>query len=283
MRCPLLLALLSTAAAYETIGATWPVESMPVPWSIGALPSDLDEDSAIDAMRAGFDAWEAADCGVSFTYQGRDEAAVPGAYDGVNLVSFLTEWSDDPAVLSAPVIVIEGDDIVEADVAINGQYFAWTLDGADGITRFDLQSTVTHEVGHVLGLWHATDPDASLHSSRNGSLEGRTLDEDDLEGLCDLYDSARAATPGALGEGCDESEDCQEGLICLVDGERSYCSMTCAADDDCSNGYACLDLDGGDAACAFALEEGCGGCRAGAGGAGIWWILLGLARRRDVT
>jgi len=283
------LMFLASAAAYDTIGSTWPVESMPVPWHIGALPDDLAEADAIAAMQAGFDAWEDAGCGVSFDYQGRAEGAAPGIYDGINVISFLDDWPDDPALLSSPVIVVDGEDIVEADVGINGQYFAWALDGADGVTAFDLQSTVTHEVGHVLGLWHSTDPDASLNPVLNGNPEGRTLGDDDLEGLCDLYEGAVPAGQGALGDACEESDDCQEGLFCLVDQERRYCSTECASDADCPQGYECFDgvagdLGGGEAACAVTLEEGCGGCGGGGGGlAGLWSslaALAALARRR---
>ncbi|RMG20356.1 MAG: hypothetical protein D6729_03010 [Deltaproteobacteria bacterium] len=58
----------------------------------------------------------------------------------------------------------------------------------DGCVRTDVANTVTHEVGHVLGLDHSTVPGATMFASAEaGELDKRTLEEDDREGLCTIY------------------------------------------------------------------------------------------------
>lgn len=59
---------------------------------------------------------------------------------------------------------------------------------ADGCVRTDIQNTVTHESGHVLGLDHTPVPDATMYASApEGELSKRTLANDDIQGLCDMY------------------------------------------------------------------------------------------------
>lgn len=69
----------------------------------------------------------------------------------------------------------------------------------------DLQNTVTHEVGHVLGLAHTSAPDTVMFiTTAPGETKKRVLSDDDIAGVCAIYPepsgcaSARAGA-GALG------------------------------------------------------------------------------------
>ncbi len=63
----------------------------------------------------------------------------------------------------------------------------------------DVANTVTHEAGHVLGLDHTTVPDATMYASaEEGETRKRTLEADDVEGLCTIY-PVGAATQTCFG------------------------------------------------------------------------------------
>jgi len=281
-----LLSLTGPAAAWEDIDATWASEDFPLPYFIAEDIGGLDDAAAVAAIQAGFQTWEDAGCGVSFAYQGRASGEGFGDIDGVNVVYFVDEgWAEEPTLLSLPTIVVDGDRIVEADLAFNGEFFTWAVDG-DGVIHFDLQASVTHEVGHFIGLWHTIDPDASLNDFLNGKPEARTLGDDDLEGLCALYGGGGE---WQIGDPCSESGECGGELFCLEDGADRYCSASCEEDAECPEGYACYDLGGDERACAVGEAEakGCGGCSVGLGGgspagrlgfAGLLGLLL--VRRR---
>ena len=281
----LLLTLCSTARAWDSIGATWPADSFPVQWSIQGSVSGIADDEAEAAATAAFATWAAVDCAaLSFTFAGRSTEATFGENDGQNVL-FLVDanWPDEASLVSAPSVTKSGTEIVDADVAIDGVNYAFSTDG-DGRTTMDLQATFTHEIGHMVGLWHSTDPDASLNPSLDGNPEARDLADDDLSGICELYGSNVGA--GAFGDACATTDDCESDLFCLLDGDAQYCTMACA-DGDCPDGYECADV-GDDAACALpaATSESCG-CQAGDGltpaaasQAAALLLLFGARRRQ---
>lgn len=99
--------------------------------------------------------------------------------------------------------------ISDADMEINAASPDKVLTTSDSDVQIDLQSILTHEAGHFLGLAHTLVQDATMFSDyKPGSTTLRDLDEDDRAGLCAAYPPGRAglgscdpkaATPSSAG------------------------------------------------------------------------------------
>ena len=92
--------------------------------------------------------------------------------------------------------------ILDADIEMNDAYFSFTACEDDALACTDLHdlgNTLTHELGHVVGLGHppSSQPgasEASMFSSTSiGDRKKRDLAEDDIAGLCGIYAVGEAA------------------------------------------------------------------------------------------
>ncbi len=88
-------------------------------------------------------------------------------------------------------------DIYDVDMEINGNQILSTTEVVDPI-GFDLQSIMTHEAGHFLGLAHSHDPDATMWAQYSAGTDGfRDLADDDIAGICAVY------PPATVNNVCD--------------------------------------------------------------------------------
>lgn len=123
-----------------------------------------------------------------------------GGHDGENRIIWREAgWPDEvsPDTLALTTVVFRRStgQILDADIDLNGVDHVWTVDAA--AARTDAENTLTHELGHLLGLGHVADPEATMYGQSDpGDLEKRTLSEDDVAGLCFVY-PAGLASPGA--------------------------------------------------------------------------------------
>lgn len=129
--------------------------------------------------------------------------------DNENIVVFRNDDPDDPVdawlhqlgALAITTVTFESNagELLDADVEINDVAFPFTTcdpedNGCD--VEFDLQNTLTHELGHVLGLDHTQDADATMFASAPRSdTSKRTLAGDDIDAICLVYPSG-----GPVGE-----------------------------------------------------------------------------------
>lgn len=109
-------------------------------------------------------------------------------------------------------------EIVDADLEINTAVNLFSTDSKQlaGDRYLDLQSVITHEVGHMLGLSHSDRVDSVMFALYKGPLKGRKLTRDDQEALCKIYPPDRPTvcdpTPkGGLSDcrGAESSAMCQ--------------------------------------------------------------------------
>ena len=151
--------------------------------------------------------WKWATRGIlDFDYwQGSDPAHYPTALenDGLNAIFFASHSYSptDPNVIGYTQLLYNATngDIIEADILLNDRDFEFTDSPADttstGGRRVHLGSVLTHELGHVIGLSHSAEVNASLLHVE--FLEQHLLGCDDQVAARQLY-SAHLPEEGGL-------------------------------------------------------------------------------------
>jgi YVTN family beta-propeller protein len=157
------------------------------------------------AIRAGISTWQAVD-GVDLPIS--EDAMTPlanaDALDGINLVT-----ASDPDVQFPPGVlaitpttsftqraafhdrVVLPGEIVDSDMILNPAAL-FTTSGEPG--KHDLQSVVTHEAGHMIGLTHTGVLDATMFFVIQPGELARTLSPDDESAVAAAYPAPNLAT-----------------------------------------------------------------------------------------
>ena len=153
----------------------------------------------VDQVRQALQAWSTV-AGSTFRFQdGGDTSAAGFRRDDVNAVSF----GDPDGDMDAPVncggtLAIGGYWATSGQRTINGQVFTRIVEGdvvfADGWagcgfyeTFANLAEVATHELGHTLGLGHATNTTATMYAYAHFDGRGASLRDDDKNGLRFIY------------------------------------------------------------------------------------------------
>ncbi|MFT3745045.1 MAG: matrixin family metalloprotease [Pyrinomonadaceae bacterium] len=164
--------------------------------------SNIKADSdVLGAIRSSISAWEKV-AGVKIELELTDRSNVsPSGIsgDGVSLITIAESpenvalFAKDPLAESAKTRVFYNrkNFITEADIVLN-PFQQFSTDGTFG--TFDLESTLTHEIGHLLGLRHSGVLGSTMSGSlpKNGTfgiadLTARTLSESDIAAIRELY------------------------------------------------------------------------------------------------
>jgi hypothetical protein len=98
---------------------------------------------------------------------------------------------------------VSSGQIFDADIEINGQNRISPV--TPDPTSYDLQSILTHEAGHFFGLAHAIESCSAVGGDcptmtrqyPRGSDAFRTLEADDIAGICAIYPANRAVSDSA--------------------------------------------------------------------------------------
>jgi MYXO-CTERM domain-containing protein len=272
----------------------WSDDAFPVSYSVGDLTSTgVDDAAALDAIAAAFATWENVSCPdatfpVAFQFAGRVKDVPWGdPWDGVNAVLFFgKEWpGHDDASPSAVRLDIDEkpNSILEGDIALNDLDFDFAVNG-DGHVTLDLQSTMTHEVGRLLGLDVSGVTGATMNPLMAGKPEGASLAQADIDAVCDLYGvSTDTGIPNhsVQGDPCTRSEDCTDGFVCVVDNGDQYCAARCGTDGQCGSGTSCEDPGSGSPVCILLRETTCGVVPPkGSGFLALGLVALAVRRRR---
>lgn len=223
--CALLVS--ASASAYELKRDS---AGEPVRWADGrvsfvvdaSLAAHLGEPRALEAVQAAFEALDAhtpelevkaapgETHGVGYDFSGGENQSELVATD---------DWHWDSNAIAVTIVTVDAKRhvILDSDIALNtaARHFRVLESGSipDGRTPFDdIQNTVTHELGHALGLAHNAElPQAVMYpSARRGEVSKRELSSDDEAALALLYGS------GPLPH--DESSEQDAAMGCSASG-----------------------------------------------------------------
>jgi hypothetical protein len=146
-----------------------------------------------------FDAWRLADCGggpPGFVAQNLGRVTCEKTQynkDAGNanvIVVRAGEWphpnSGHNIALTTTTFDPESGDLLDADIELNADGYSLTV--SDESVEYDLLSVLTHEVGHFLGMGHSDIGEATMFDLYDGgTTELRSLEPDDVAGICLLY------------------------------------------------------------------------------------------------
>jgi MYXO-CTERM domain-containing protein len=164
---------------------------------------DTDSNRAFVAIETSFQRWTLPDCSyISFINGGfTDEDRVgynsyTGAGQNANIVVFRdADWEHESGILALTSVTYRPStgEIVDADIELNGVDYNFTTTNNELRVIIDVANTVTHEAGHFLGLDHSQVEEATMFATAPiRETKKRSLDLDDINGLCAIYPASQA-------------------------------------------------------------------------------------------
>lgn len=206
-----------------------------VSYSVNSADSlDLDLETIQRISAASFANWTTQTCGdAPFPIEIREDAPracmlAQHISDGPNVhtLTFEADWPEnfDDNVYAITSVWHRASDgsILDADMLVNednGPFGECPDRGCrpdeNGITTVDLESVLTHEIGHFFGMGHSQFGFATMHASApRGETDKRTVSSDDIQGVCAMYpvDGPAAecdfAPIGGLARFCEPQTGC---------------------------------------------------------------------------
>ena len=124
--------------------------------------------TATGSIEDAIDSWDDVESSVlSLTYDGLDVSLANDPGDRVNVIFWASHTSIDDynglTLITTPTSDVNLGEFSDVDIVLNEDR-RWTTGAPDCDGDKDVQSVVTHELGHALGLGHATGENAMTPS-----------------------------------------------------------------------------------------------------------------------
>jgi|GEM_PF-3831443 len=186
---------------YVPTGVTWSSFSPPPKFYVNTSNSGVSASGTIAGVKRGFQMWEDdPNSTVDFTYGGTTNKTGVNAGDGQIVISWVNPGAGAGWLAKAGWSATGSGDIIGFDVRMNVN-FAWANGASSG--RWDIGTTVGHEVGHGIGFNHASGSDEIMFGT---IFAGRvsTLGPGDRSGVAALYprEGSQFTSPSAGTELC---------------------------------------------------------------------------------
>jgi hypothetical protein len=226
------------------------------------LPSQgISFDAAQQSLTRAFAAWLSVDCAGAPPLL---DVQVPGpitcgaseynpTQKNANLVVFRSdEWpyigGEDALGFTHLTFNSDTGELWDADIEINAVQAKYSI--GDPVQGADLDSVLTHEVGHLLGLAHTLDEDATMFASyTEGTNTLRSLAADDKKAMCAAYPPDRTPSRSScsprhgFSDACSTDQPANSATNEGTDQEATSNDEVSASSKGCAFVTAPPDLD----------------------------------------
>jgi hypothetical protein len=201
-------------------------EGTPLEWEGNCIPMGIHYESfeaggvsrekARAAFRGAMNAWMDVDCGAgarpSLEFNDRGEMHCDlveylkdAELSNNNIVLLRKEWQlarEVPALTTLTYSVADAR-ILDSDIELMDAFAE-----ADGGAAVDLETVLTHELGHVIGLAHSDVENSLMNESYDTGPRQQELSPDDVAAVCALFPPGEGAECPAEVEGRDFTREC---------------------------------------------------------------------------
>lgn len=101
--------------------------------------------------------------------------------DSVSTLHWMRTWDKGETLQGLTTLYWSGNQLREADMAINNKNFNFYIDTYQSVKDVHLESLLVHELGHVLGLKHRNTVPSVMWSVLNGAIDRSILTTADRE------------------------------------------------------------------------------------------------------
>ena len=220
------LSLAAPALAYErsrdlkTLACLWWQSRTLQYYANEGCSKDVPLASCLAAVDASGQTWNQQSCtDLLFVFKGSTPRTDVGFdqsnwSNNINLMIWQENtWTHDRRAIGLTTTTYDTETgrVVDADVEFNGKYF--TFSTSDSAVRTDIRNTLTHELGHCIGLDHNSLPDSTMYANADeGEISKRNLSQDDIDGECFIYPKDQK-TPSCLPESASKKSGCGCGAL----------------------------------------------------------------------
>lgn len=299
--------------AFVTNGAALSPEDFPLRFvTLGLPPRGIDLSTWQTLTQASLQTWSSVSCSYArLEYVGHRDTRDDLQADEIPIV--FTDSICLPLDLAAWTIFTPCEGFPARSIFLNAIDYEWSVQpeplqplADDGTPRIiDVESAITHELGHVIGLSHPDDRLATMHASYRLDGSMRSLALDDKWGICSLYPDPAAPPECSEDRPCADPQTCQwvddfqicqeyraevgepcslDALVCegrclLTTDLDGYCTEACETIADCPAGFMCSEVTSAE----FSEQRYCvnkverpprRGCSATSGPVSHWAALL---------
>lgn len=184
---------------------TWPAGPIALELSL-ASDANLDPDALKASLNSAAQAWMAPSCAaLEVSVSTSMIETIHDPQDQINRVGFSArDWPQTQSAYAVTSLTFDAQGVLsDVDIELNAERYAWSTTVEVPVDKVDVLNTLTHEVGHVLGLDHSpVEGSTMFFDAPLGESSKRTLEEDDIAGICEIYPAPRPVEQPDEGQGC---------------------------------------------------------------------------------